>query len=338
LKKLLFIALFSLFALCPGQGIQGIYRMGNTIYRFSADSFKSIFPSYKYRYGGVTLSYDTLTSTAQGGLALKKDKLVLGAAIGHPKAKYIILSYTDSGIHCHLKGQKKYPLFFRKTDMPQHEFDSIYSLYKSKRIYWHRGMRRKFPKTKLVLYNPSSKKTKRLVQKKTLHFTRFYTDTFAGRLDTFRQEIYGYADSVGDSLVFIKAYRFFTDNYYSFPDRYEFVKYKPNLHSEWYDYYSDTIMAVPKNELYRLTFYDHSGDHTGALVAGIMNTLLMPFYSINYDTYKVNKTAARNGLFISAGFFILAITDKWIVPAIRDYYLAPSPGTKVRWSLLRVEK
>lgn len=338
MKKTLYIALISIHAICYGQGIKGIYRLNHNIYAFSTDSFKVVYSYEAYRFHEDTVTYDTMFNAVQGTLQIRKGYLILGASAGHQKQKYKIILSADSGIHCLNKGKSSQPLFFRKLNMSQRQFDSLYKSHKSKRIYsagWRR--RNYFPKTKLVLYNTENKKTKTLVQKKTLHFIRFYTDTFAGRLDTFRQEIDGTIDSANDSFVYIRAFSYELSNQFLFPDKYVISKHKPNIRSEWYGI-PDTVLVIPKQQLYRVTFYNHSGDHSGGFVSGSINTLFLPLYAINYDTYTVNKRVAINGLAVSACFFIIGTVDRWIVPSIKDYYLTPSPDSRGEWVILRVEK
>jgi hypothetical protein len=189
--------------------------------------------------------------------------------------------------------------------------------------------RKKKPK-KIVLSHRSFSKTKTISQKHGLLITRIYTGDIMGKKDTLRQVITGTIDSIGDSLVYINASNIETETGFNHHNESVYPAVKPTITMF---YFKDTLLAVPRNELYSITPQE-SMVIPGIIMLADFNIFATPFYATDYKTLEVNRTLFNRSILISVGVFIAGLIEYAALAPYREYIVKIKSREPDAWHMV----
>lgn len=304
------------------QNLDGIYKFKSSfdfqdtsIYLFQKDHYKHLYTINSWN------GRDThIRKVSKGEYKSGKDRLIIyDDQWSGDKDEYKLEQITDSGIYYHWVENIK--VFIGKIQMSQAEFNSMFGTFE-KIARKQPGIATKAPTPgdwprKLVLQNAVTKKTKILRQGWDIDIYRAHTDTLFHHIDTFLQVLNGYIDSIGDSLIYVKAYSFSINNHHTLSGWYDFSQDRPEINMQWDMSAGDTLICFPKNQVIGIKQYKSATMVGNALItASLTNVIASPFYSIDYKTFEVNKPLFKTSLLVSAGVFLTGI--------IIDIFASPS--------------
>lgn len=331
----LFIGVY--FNACS-QKLEGVYKLNlgsekdTSLYLFYGKYYKHLYTINSWN------GSDTHIRKIEEG-SYKSDAEGLTLSDDDWSGDYTLSEITDSGIlYIAVEDQKA---FFKKTSISKSKFDSLFRTF-SKSEKQNSPAVSPYPASlnpprKLVLQNDVTKRTKTIRQRHYLQeIYRVYTDTIFRGIDTFMQTIEGHIDSIGDSLVYVKAHFLNTYNHYTLKGWYDFQSSKPEINIEWNISSDDTIICFPKSQLIGIKQHKPAatlGD--GLIIASLTNAVASPIYSINYKTFVVNKPLLKTSLLTSAGILLTGI--------IIDIFASPNyysfcKSCKKHWVLVRLKE
>jgi len=284
------------------QKLEGVYRLNlegkkdTNLYMFHGRYYKHLYTINSWN------GRDTHIRRVEEG-AYRWDEEGFTVSDDDWSGEYTLSKITDSGSwYMAVEDQK---VLFSKTTISYSEFNSLFKEFSqqerilSKLSEGEKPNRR--PIQKLVLRDKVNEKTKILQQTENMEFYRACTDTLLHGMDTLLQVINGYIDSIGDSLVYIKAHAFISDNHYTMDGWYDFNPGSPDVHIEWTAIFLDSTFCFPKSQLVGIKSYRRASDIGNILiVASLANAIASPFYSIDYKASVVNKRLFKTSLLASA--------------------------------------
>lgn len=306
------------------QKLEGVYKFKYSYSRYDTSLYLFKNGHYRHLY---TINYwngrDThIRKVAEGRYKAHKDGFSISddGPLGGEE-EYTLAQATDSGFQ--YEWVENIKIFVSKTSMSEAVFDSVFRAFE-------KIPQRKFspitsnPITSnqtrgLILQNTATQKNRIVPQSWLMDIYRVYIDSAFHYRDTFLQVLHGYIDSVGDSLMYVKAYAFNINNHRTMEGWYDFDSDKPLIQTEWTMMILDSIFCFPKSQLTSIKRYKKGSEIGDVLIgASLANAVASPFYSINYKDYKVNKSLFNTSLITSAGVFLTGfIMD---ILARPDYY------------------